>query len=218
MYKLYIYVYNFLANLFGFLFPGSKIYWEKRYRKGKTSGAGSYGRLAQFKADVLNEFTQNNNIKSVIEFGCGDGYQLSLFKFQNYIGLDVSEKAIEICKNKFANDKSKNFLTYKSNSKVISKAELAISLDVIYHLVEDKVFDKYMNDLFTSATKFVIIYSSNFEGKQYFHERDRKFTNWINENISNWEFIQQIKNKYPYTELNQNETSKADFFIYRKIN
>lgn len=218
MNKLFIYLYNLLSNLLSFLFPGSEKYWENRYRKGKTSGSGSYGRLAQFKADVLNNFTKENNIESVFEFGCGDGYQLSLFSFPQYIGLDVSEKAIEICKYKFANDKTKTFFIYNSNNKVFPKAELVISLDVIYHLVEDNVFEMYMNNLFTSATKFVIIYSSNFEGKQYFHERDRKFTDWINENITNWKLAQQIKNKFPYSELSQNETSKADFFIYRKIN
>ena len=54
-------------------------YWENRYKNNGNSGAGSYGRLAEFKADVINNFIAENKITSVIEFGCGDGNQLSLF-------------------------------------------------------------------------------------------------------------------------------------------
>ncbi|NUM50617.1 MAG: class I SAM-dependent methyltransferase [Flavobacteriales bacterium] len=216
MNKLLYYIYKQVTRWFSFVFPGSARYWEKRYSKGKNSGAGSYGKLAAFKAEVLNQFVKENNIQSVIEFGCGDGYQLSLFEFPHYTGLDISERAIEICRNKFINDQTKRFYKYPSNRQVSYNADLALSLDVIYHLVEDEVFEKYVNDLFLSAQKYVIIYSSNFDGKQYFHERDRCFTRWIDKNISGWNFVKKIKNKYPYNEINQNETSKADFYIYMK--
>jgi SAM-dependent methyltransferase len=83
------------------LFPGSKKYWDNRYCQGGHSGAGSYGQLAEFKADVLNKFVLENDIQSVIEFGCGDGNQLSLAKYPHYIGIDVSPKAIEICRKLF---------------------------------------------------------------------------------------------------------------------
>ena len=216
MNKIILYAYKIISQFFSFLFPGSASYWERRYQKGKNSGSGSYGRLAEFKAEILNNFVEENKIQSVIEFGCGDGYQLSFYNFPYYIGIDVAEKAIAICKNKFANDKTKSFYSNLSNKNIPYSAELAISIDVIYHLVEDEVFEKYMFDLFLSAKNYVIIYSSNFEGKQYFHERDRMFTTWIDKNISDWHFFKKIKNKYPYSELNQNETSKADFYIYKK--
>jgi len=46
----------------------SKKYWEARYVSGRNSGAGSYGRLAKFKADVINDFVKNKKINTVIEF------------------------------------------------------------------------------------------------------------------------------------------------------
>src|SRR5271157_5436589 len=52
-------------------FPGSGSFWENEYREGRTSGPGSYGRLAEFKAEILNEFVRTKNIRTVIEFGCG---------------------------------------------------------------------------------------------------------------------------------------------------
>ena len=73
---------------------GSAKYWELRYRRGGNSGAGSYNNLAKFKANFLNNFVIENHIKSVIEWGCGDGHQLSLASYPQYIGYDVSKQSI----------------------------------------------------------------------------------------------------------------------------
>ena len=59
-------------------FTGSASYWEHRYAYGGNSGAGSYGSTACAKADLLNSFLKDERLLSVIEFGCGDGHQLSL--------------------------------------------------------------------------------------------------------------------------------------------
>ena len=50
-------------------------YWEARYRANGTSGAGSVGRLARFKAGVVNRVIADNRIVSTIDMGCGDGSQ-----------------------------------------------------------------------------------------------------------------------------------------------
>ena len=97
----------------------SRKYWEKRYLRGDTSGVGSYGRLAQFKANIINSFVKKNRIKTVIEFGCGDGNQIKLLDLPNYIGLDVSRKSINICKLMFKKDRTKSFLLYSPASKII---------------------------------------------------------------------------------------------------
>jgi hypothetical protein len=204
------------------LFPGSGEYWEKRYKEGGTSGGGSYNRLALFKAEVLNGFVAKNNIDSVIEFGCGDGNQLKLAAYPNYIGLDVSKKAIQMCTKVFAQDQTKSFFLYDpfaftDNGKIF-RVDLALSLDVIYHLVEDEVFETYMRHLFHSAEQYVIVYSSDFEGAQRFHERDRKFTEWVEKNILDWRLKEVIKNKFPEDRTHPEETSKADFFIYTRKN
>lgn len=99
----------------------------------------------------------------MVEFGCGDGNQLALFSFPLYTGLDVSKKAIALCEHRFENDATKSFIHYAGSGfqqKLIKEpAELVISLDVIYHLVEDAVFEAYMNDMFASASKYLIIYA-----------------------------------------------------------
>ena len=85
-------------------FIGSKNYWIERYDSGGNSGDGSYGKLAEFKAEILNEFVQQNNIKTIIEYGSGDGNQLTLAEYPSYTGFDVSPKALSLCREKFLND------------------------------------------------------------------------------------------------------------------
>ena len=80
-------------------FPGSSDYWRLRYERGGNSGAGSYNRLAEFKAEILNELVSEKSIKTVIEFGCGDGSQLQLAAYPRYLGFDVSAKAVAMCKD-----------------------------------------------------------------------------------------------------------------------
>jgi hypothetical protein len=134
----------------------SRDYWEKRYNSNNNSGAGSYGPLADFKAIVLNEFVKTYNIQSIIEYGCGDGNQLSLANYPIYIGLDVSKTAISLCQQKFKEDVSKKFYLTDEFKKENIKTELVLSLDVLFHLIEDEVFENYMNDIFNSATNTLL--------------------------------------------------------------
>lgn len=199
-------------------FKGSKIYWENRYLGDRDSGPGSYGRLADFKAEILNSFVQENNIKTVIEYGCGDGNQLSLANYPKYTGYDVSKKAIAICKEKFSDDINKEFKVISSKNATYQKAELTLSLDVIFHLIEDEVFNNYMKRLFETSTNYVIIYSSNYEASVAKHVRCREFTKWIASNVSNtWTLFQKIDNRYPMDEDDPKNTSFADFYIYKKV-
>jgi len=201
-------------------FSGSQEYWEARYRRGGTSGDGSYGKLAEFKAEVVNSFVKDRKIYSVLEFGCGDGNQIALANYPTYIGLDVSKTAIKLCKDRFKNDDTKKFFLYDPSSfeHTRFKSELTLSLDVIYHLVEDKVFETYMKHLFSAAEKFVIIYSSDTDVNSFesFHIKHRNFSEWVKKNLPEWKLSETIPNKYPFTGDTINE-SWADFFIYEKI-
>lgn len=205
---------RYVLRVFGnHAFPGSPNYWETRYITGDNSGQGSYGKLANFKAEVVNEFIHSHKIKTVIEFGCGDGNQLSMLKALRYIGLDVSKTAIKMCQDKFNKDKTKKFFLYDQNdfkeNKSSFNAELGLSLDVIYHLIEDGVFTKHMNDLLNSSSEYVIIYASNKNSKQNYHIKHREFVSWIKNNRPEWKFIKKINNKYP-------KLSFADFYVFKK--
>lgn len=200
-------IYNKLFRKFS-----SGKYWENRYAKGDNSGDGSYGRLAEFKADVINEFVKEHSVKSAVELGCGDGHQLSLINYPEYIGLDVSGSIIDYCKNKYKDDESKSFMVHKAGQ-VSQKSDLALSLDVIYHLVEKNVYTQYLKDLFSLSDKYVIIYSTDFNEDETVHVKHRKFSDDVNTMFPEWELTKVMKNKYPGR---GEQMSLADFYFYKK--
>lgn len=189
-------------------------YWRERYRSGGNSGKGSYGRLAEFKAEVVNSFVRENCINDVIEFGSGDGNQYALLTIPKYVGVDVSADAVARCNERFKNCGNCKFLTLEDFDGS-TNAEMTMSLDVIYHLVEDAVFDKYMRQLFSAARRFVIIYSSNKEGWDGAHVRQRIFTRWIDAHEPTWRLHRHIPNKYPRRLMMRQQRSFADFYIYK---
>jgi hypothetical protein len=198
-------------------FSSSAQYWEDRYLLGGNSGAGSYGRLAEFKARTINKFVEDHGVRSIIEFGSGDGAQLNLAHYPGYTGVDVSSRAVELCRDKFRDDPSKRFILASSPEATAARAELAMSLDVIYHLVEDSVFDQYMTRLVSAAEKFVCIYSSNAARvSPDKHVRHRVFTDWMTKNAPAWKLLSKVDNPFPEDPGKPDETSWADFYFYHK--
>ena len=192
-------------------FEGSQEYWRRRYRAGGDSGKGSYGKFATFKADVLNRFVRQQQIHSVIEFGCGDGSQLALAEYPCYLGYDVSDAAIALCRSRFADDATKTFAPMSEYAG--EQADLALSLDVIYHLVEDAVFEDHLRLLFGAGQRFVIVYSTNEEEQRpsdRAHVRHRNFTNWIDQNEPDWVLSEHVPSPYRKTRA----TAAADFFVF----
>jgi SAM-dependent methyltransferase len=191
---------------------GSTNYWERRYADERPAGPGSEGEYARFKADVLNELIRDHDIETVLEFGCGDGRQVELAEYPEYVGLEVSESAVDSCRQKFGDDPSKSFLFYEPfefTDKGALTAELVLSLEVVFHLVEDEVFEKTMHDMFDAAEQYVIIFSSNHhESTPELHVRHRKFTEYVEQEFPDFELVETIENRY--------EERHSDFYIYEK--
>src|SRR5260221_13994956 len=125
-------------------FQGSASFWESTYRQGETSGPGSYGRLAEFKAEVLNEFVRSKGIQRVIDFGCGDGAQLQLARYPEYVGVDVAATSIERCSSLFANDSTKRFYLADAVPRDIGLFDFGLSVDGVFLLVGNLVFCTFL--------------------------------------------------------------------------
>ncbi len=198
-------------------FRDSSSYWKQRYRQGGTSGPGSFGRLAEFKAETLNGFVARMGIQSVIEFGCGDGVQLALAAYPRYVGIDVAKGSISACRRRFAGDATKGFYLTSQMPADLGRFDLVLSLDVIYHLVEDEVFDTYMRSLFAHAGRFIVIYSSNkAEPSDAPHVRHRVFTHWIEVHEPQWRKTGFLPNIYPRDPARPGDTSFADFYFFER--
>jgi hypothetical protein len=172
----------------------STAYWIQRYQNNGNSGLGSYGENAKIKAEVINNFIKNNGIKSLVDYGVGDGNQLKLLDTSDiaYTGIDVSETVILKCKETFKNDKMKTFILAKDINKL--QTELVLSMDVIYHLIEDVKYMEYLKNIFSMSQKYVIIYAPNCSSPDPgIHVKKREFIPYIFENYKMFNLVNRTK-------------------------
>lgn len=196
-------------------FPGSPAYWEHRYAEGGTSGVGSYGVLAQFKADTLNGFVARHGVVTVTELGCGDGNQLTLAEYPQYRGLDVAASAVDRCLALFPDDPTKSFYRYDPDRFCdragLFRSDLSLSLDVVFHLVEDERFEQYMALLFACGSRFVGVYSSNStDPDPGAHVRHRRFVDWVDAQRPAWTLVEHVPNPYRGVEVG----AVSDFWFW----
>lgn len=189
----------------------SVAYWEARYRGGGHSGAGSRGHLLTYKAGFINGFIAANRVASIIDFGCGDGALLSLLTVKTYTGLDVSTTTLASCARQFP---EREFLPYYQVDNAAT-ADLSLSIDVIYHLIEDTTFVQYIDNLFAHATRFVIVYASNTDlAWPAAHVRHRRFTDMATARHPAWRLLAHCPNSSPFDPARPDDTSFADFFVF----
>ncbi len=201
-------------------------YWEDRYRRGGNSGDGSYGRLRQYKADVLNKLVTQNDIGRVVEVGCGDGAQLELANYREYIGLDVSRSAISIASQRHDGDSSKSFFAFDPAGFIdnlgLFQADMSISLDVIYHLLTESSFLGHLDLLFSLSRNLVVLYTSD-SGSLPTGLSDRAHIHhWpVREVIADrfgasWQLASSEVNPYRFDPSDEEPTSFAEFLVYRE--
>lgn len=188
-------------------------YWDQRYRRGGHSGAGSYGRLAAFKASFINAFMAENTVTDVIDLGCGDGNLLSMLSVEAYTGVDVSTSVLARLADRFPRHAFIPFDALPTQP----PADLALSIDVIFHLVEDDVFTRYMDALFSHARRFVLVYASNVDLPWPSpHVRHRRFSDHVALTHPDWHLVAHVPNRYAFDPSRPDETSFADFFVYAR--
>jgi tetratricopeptide (TPR) repeat protein len=139
-----------------------KQYWQDTYEEGGNSGPGSYGVLGQYKTRILNDLIKEHALRTVIDFGVGDGNQIKDLNCESYLGLDVSANAVERCSRLFKKDMTKSFLLYSpkqfTNHGRLT-ADLVTCLDVLYHITDEQDFKKTLDDIFSASTRYVVLYT-----------------------------------------------------------
>lgn len=95
-----------------------------------------------------------------------------------------------------------------------SIARYAYRAYVIYHLVEDQIFEEYLSVLFGSENRFVIVFSSNSDGTRPApHVRHRRFTDTVATLHKEWRLTQHAKNPYPEFP-GEDKGSFTDFHVF----
>jgi SAM-dependent methyltransferase len=191
----------------------STTHWQRHYERGDDSGPGSYGESALYKADLINRVVRERGIRSIIDLGCGDGNQLAYLDVDQYLGLDVSKLAIQRCIARHGSNPKRSFIWYDQNLfhdplRIVS-ADCAMSLEVVFHLIEDDVFAIYIQNLFNCGRRFVIIYGSDEEQERAGHVsvRFRKYSDYIAAKSPGFRMVLHVP---------QNERF-GDFYLYERI-
>ncbi len=196
-------------------FPGSSRYWELRYGLGEDSGDGSYGEEANYKRTFINGLLTRRSVASVIDFGCGDGNQLEGLQVDRYRGLDVSPTAVGRCAARYAHRQDWSFATLDTYGG--ESAEAALSLDVLYHLVEEQIFATYLDRLFGAATRLVVIYASNSDSSGAAfgrHVRHRAFIRWVADHAPEFRLIESPDRP---DHLPRRGPHAASFWVYERL-
>lgn len=148
-----------------------KSYWEDRYANGGNSGKGSYGDEAIYKANIINKIIKNLNVKSITDIGCGDGNNLQYYKgYTDYCGYDISQTAVNLCKQKY----NLFFTTNKDEVKLDS--DLCLCIDVLFHQVDDNLYKETLDMMFNNNFKYILLYTTNHDNNEGMseHMKNRK--------------------------------------------
>lgn len=181
-------------------------YWETRYADGRDSGEGSRGKTAEHKAAVVNTIAWEQGVESMIDWGCGDGQVLEHITNEvHYTGVDISPTVI----GKVAQlHPHRSFVLDKLGTMTTAwlRADMSLSMDVMFHLVNDDDYYKYLNRLFQAARKVVLIYSTDSDdGLTARHVMRRHWTPDVARMFPEWQLI----SRHPNPE-------EAGFYLYLK--
>ena len=203
----------------GIEFQSSDQYWKERYQRGGNSGEGSYGPLARYKATFINDFSRQQSVESAIELGCGDGNQAAMLDISTYIGVDISPDCVDWARANLAKPGWQFETVDEYFASPREPVELGLSLDVIYHLVEDEVYYGYLRNLAGSASRFLLIYTSNLDrfDPKVPHIRHRPLIADMARLHPEWSFVRTERNPYAMRHDEDREYgSFADFHLFEK--
>jgi hypothetical protein len=143
----------------------AQAYWEERYASGGGSGTGSEGANYEFKRDHVRHVMRTHGVRTAVDFGCGDGRQLheiltgdaTRTVLDEYLGLDVSPSAVARCRDLYRGHPNCRFDVYGTAE--VGRYDLALSLDVLYHIVDYQDYVAYLRRLF-GCSQWVLLYAN----------------------------------------------------------
>lgn len=142
--------------------------WGDPQKGEVSSGQGSTIANTKIYRFFLQEFLKENNIKSVVDVGCGDWEFSKLIDWTgiNYTGIDVVKSVIERDQLMYSKE-NVNFIHSNGIEMDLPSADLLIIKDVLMHLPNDMIpkifpqFKKYKHCLITHNVELRTLTSPN---------------------------------------------------------
>jgi len=145
-----------LTSIFENIYENKK--WGINFANMGSSGPGSHISQVKEYMLILQEFLDNNNVKSVIDIGCGDFQFMRHMNLKNvqYTGIDCVEKLIIFNKKHFEKENI-TFLHRELSEHEFDFAELYLIKDVLQHLSNDIICDFLDYIVIQKLAKYIII-------------------------------------------------------------
>ncbi len=130
----------------------SKEYWDKRFSSGNWNWRGRKQTREYALSNVLQISISKDFIGSILDFGCAMGDAIPVYSEAypkaKIFGIDISESAIERCKNRFGDIAE----FFSGDHTKVSFKDIIFASHVMEHLPEDKNIVKDLlskcNDLY----------------------------------------------------------------------
>lgn len=144
--------------------------WGRDQQGNGTSGKGSTQENAMEYIVFLNKFIKINNIKTIVEIGCGDWEVMRHVDLTgvDYVGFDVVPSMIQDNLAKYRTS-NVNFALADCIHDPLPKADLLLCKDVLNHIPNDGVFKiiqkftNYRHVLTTSDVEAATLSSNNWD-------------------------------------------------------
>ena len=144
--------------------------WGQDSQGNGTSGSGSTSESALEYIVFLNKFIETNQIKTIVDIGCGDWEVMKHVNLDDveYFGVDVVSSVIQKNTEKYSSSHV-NFIVADCAKDPLPKADLLLCKDVFNHLPNSLVFDvidrfrDYRHVLVTSDVEAATLTSVNID-------------------------------------------------------
>lgn len=183
--------------------------WKSRYNKGEDSGSGSGGFLLEEKIKFLNDVIEEEDIKTVLDFGHGDLRVARGINIKDYTGIDIFDPE---------DDFGLNLINSRFDQYDGPSADAVLSLDVLYHILGDEqdYMVRTMDKMMKKADKFLIIYAQDSRKTERFDFEFRGHlfnSRWFQymEDQNDFELI------YEQEEPFDKSMCSAQFFVYERV-
>ncbi|QRM87803.1 methyltransferase domain-containing protein [Lacinutrix sp. WUR7] len=138
----------------------NSLFWDYRYLTCPSlgSGVGSRGEVLELKINLLKHLTYGKKTATIMDIGCGDLELMKDMPFENYLGLDVSEEAVKMGKQKRPDW---DFKTVPISDSSIQEVDITMCFDVLIHQSDANNFKVIVEKLVSKAKKRIIIGAYN---------------------------------------------------------
>ncbi|MHC5018667.1 MAG: FkbM family methyltransferase [Planctomycetota bacterium] len=131
------------------------VFWDFRYATSPElgSGVGSRGEHLEAKRALLSQVLADRPGAAVVDVGCGDLEVTRTLSVADYTGLDVSERALQLAREKRPDWE---FRLFRPGDPVPS-ADVVLCLDVLIHQPDEPSFRRLVDALASAAADTLVV-------------------------------------------------------------